>query len=334
VSALVVGDTTGGGLMGTDSPRSRQLRIAYFGLPVGALLLQADGHEITLAVLSPVAQPGERRLTRLIGADRVLAAARLGTRLDEEVDHALAERPADLLVSWFWTRRLPERWLRRHPRGAIGAHPSLLPRHRGRDPFFWTIDSDDTLAGVTIHELECEYDTGAVLAQQSLPVGGRNAWELARALDRVSLPLLRRVVDKYSRHEELVPTPQDERLATLAPAPSGALLRVDWAWPTARVLRRVRALAPVPGLAIDVLGLHLAITAASAAERPVQGLRPGEAATTPGAVPSLCIATGDGAIAVDGAVACEAAPFGTPEGHQIDPAALARWVEQHTRCAK
>src|SRR6187551_1274266 len=40
----------------------RTLKIAYFGLPLGALLLTSDGHRLALTVLSPVEAPGRRRL--------------------------------------------------------------------------------------------------------------------------------------------------------------------------------------------------------------------------------------------------------------------------------
>ena len=63
------------------------------------------------------------------------------------------------------------------PLGAIGVHPSLLPRHRGPDPYFWAIESGDLETGVTAHRLEEEYDTGAILAQRRLAIDASwNSW--------------------------------------------------------------------------------------------------------------------------------------------------------------
>lgn len=166
------------------------------------------------------------------------------------VEALFDEHGPDLVVSWFWTRKLPIEWLARAP--AIGVHPSLLPRHRGPNPFFWAIDAGDPLTGVSVHRLESEYDAGEVLEQRTLPVAEMDSWQLARALDRPSLAALRDVVTRISKGEVLRGRAQDPAQVSWAPEPDGPLLRVDWAWPTDRVLRRIRALSPDPGLAVEV----------------------------------------------------------------------------------
>src|SRR5271168_4737891 len=101
------------------------MRIAFFGLPLGALLLARDGHEIVYAAACRRA-PGLRRLAARI------APGRTHVRPDVEsaVTRARVEAAApDLIVSWFWTTKLPAPILRLAP--AVGIHPSLLPRHRG-----------------------------------------------------------------------------------------------------------------------------------------------------------------------------------------------------------
>jgi methionyl-tRNA formyltransferase len=290
------------------------LRIAYFGLPLAACLLHADGHDVRLAVLPPAVGPGQRRLARLIGADRMLRATALGEALDAAIDSALIHEAPDLLVSWFWTRRIPARALERVPLGAIGAHPSLLPRHRGPDPYFWAIDSGDERTGVTVHRLTERYDDGPILDTSTLVVGGRDAWQLARALDRPSLALLRNAVREFSRGERPAGTAQDEALATAAPEPTGDELRVDFRWPSERALRRIRALAPVPGVALDIEGLDLVVTRARRTEDFPQALEPGEAAVV-GEPPTLVLRTGDGALAVErGVLELETTEIALSEG--------------------
>lgn len=270
------------------------MKIVFFGLPLGALLLLEDGHELLQAVLTPLPHPGRRRLARRLGADRIADAAELGDQLAARVDER-ALRDAELLVSWFWTRRLPQRWLTLPRLGAIGAHPSLLPRHRGPDPFFWAIDSGDPETGVSVHRLEPEYDTGPVIDQVRIPVGDSDAGQLARRLDRPSLELLRRTVARFERGP-IAELAQDEACASLAPEPSGELLEVDWSWATARVLRRIRALSPVPGLALDVVGVKLFVTRASATDAVPPALRPGEAIISDELV---AIRTGDAGIVIE-----------------------------------
>jgi len=277
------------------------LRIAYFGLPLAACLLHADGHDVRVAVLPPAYGPGRRRLAQSIGSERILRATVLGDALDRSVETAIAREAPDLLVSWFWTRRIPARVLERVPLGGIGAHPSLLPRHRGPDPYFWAIDAGDAITGVTIHRLTERYDDGAILDSSALSIGSMNAWQLARALDRPSLALLRKTVRAFSQGERPSGKPQDETLATAAPEPGDDDVRVDFGWPTERALRRIRALAPLPGLALDIEGLELVVTRARRADDFPLALEPGEAAVV-GDPAHVVLRTGDGAFAVERAV--------------------------------
>jgi len=305
------------------------VKIAFFGLPLAALLLHADGHAIELAVLSPIDAPGRRRLRRTLGDASVVDALAHQKRLDARVDNMLSARDFDVLVSWFWTRKLPLRWLQKGRHRPMGVHPSLLPRHRGPNPFFWAIDSGDERTGVSVHVLEAEYDTGDVLARRELTVGERNAWQLARALDRPSLSLLRDVVARLARGETLVAEPQDEAQASWAREPDAELLRVDFGWTTERVLRRVRALSPVPGLALELEGQSFFVTGAERATHYPTALAAGEAAAVGSARDELVIRTGDGAIRVKSAVA--GVSGGLPEGTSLPVSALAELVATRNR---
>jgi methionyl-tRNA formyltransferase len=279
------------------------VRLAFFGLPIAALALARDGHELGIAVLSPVEHPGRRRLGRLVPPDRLVDALSSPTGFERRVEDVLVASRPDLLVSWYWTRLLPSRWLGLPALGAIGVHPSLLPHLRGPNPFFWSIDSGDHWTGVTVHRLTAEYDRGDILLQQRLEVGSRDAWQLARALDRPSLSLLRLAVSRLARGDELPGLPQAEADATWAPEPSGDALRVDWNWSTERILRRIRALAPVPGLALEVAGLRFFITRAEPVPNVPLAMVPGEAALLGDPPAVLAVRTRDGAIGVHRAVA-------------------------------
>jgi methionyl-tRNA formyltransferase len=292
------------------------LKIAYFGLPLGALLLAQDGHELGPIVLSPVAAPGRRRL--LLKYPATLDALGGADDFEARVETALSESSCDLLLSWFWTRKLPARWLAQPRLGGLGVHPSLLPRYRGPNPYFWSIDGGDEVAGVTAHRLTEEYDNGRLLAARALPIAGRDAWQLARALDRPSLALLRETAERLARGEELVETVQDEKLATWAPEPLGDELRVDFGWTTERVLRRIRALSPTPGVALEVLGVPLFVTRAVAESHFVEALLPGEAHVSE----ALVLRTADGAVRVTRAFFPDAAGDGEDAASAADVVAL------------
>jgi methionyl-tRNA formyltransferase len=271
-----------------DSP----LRIAFFGLPLAALLLHRDGHEVVFAAISRADAVGLRRARRIFG-ERLLLRPDVRS---PELRARVASLAPDLLVSWFWTTRLPMSLVRTARLGGIGVHPSLLPRHRGPDPTYWAIASGDTESGVTAHRIEADYDTGEILDQERLRIDPAwNAWQLARALDRPSLRVLRRTVARVARGEELQGLPQDPALATQAPAPDDEVCAVRWSWPTERVLRHIRALAPAPGAWTEIDGTLVVILRAALAPVFPAALAPGEAIAQDGAA---IVRTGDGAVVV------------------------------------
>lgn len=271
------------------------LRIAFFGLPIAACLLHADGHVVEIAGISRADAPGRARLRRRLGDDRVLLRPDVNDpRLLERVR---AARP-DLLVSWFWTTRLPIELVRAARLGGIGVHPSILPRHRGPDPTYHAILAGDAASGVTVHRIEAEYDTGAILDQEVLSVDDRwNAYDLAKALDRPSLRLLRRVVARFAAGEVVPERAQDPALATDAPFPEEDEVWIRWDEPTDQVIRQVRALAPSPGAVTEIGGRVVTVLAATALERAPSVLEePGEAAWLRG---RAVVRTRDGAIAIE-----------------------------------
>lgn len=229
-----------------------------------------------LAALSRPGAVGTRRLSRRLGKERVLHKPDVTS---PDLRRRLEAAKVDLIVSWFWTTRLPRDLLALAPLGSVGVHPSLLPRHRGPDPYFWTLDCGDAVTGVTAHRLADEYDTGPVLAQSTLRVDPMwNAWTLARKLDRPSLVLLRHVVKRFADGAPPLEVPQDEALATRAPEPRDALLALSWDIPADAIVRRVRAASPWPGAFTSVGESVITVVRAASTDDFPRALVPGEAA--------------------------------------------------------
>src|SRR5258706_6778254 len=103
--------------------------------------------------------------------------------------------------------------------GAIGYHPSLLPRHRGRDAVVWTVKMGDPIAGGSIYWLDDGADTGPIAAQEHCFVlPGESAEDLwRRALGPLGLTLYDRVLGDLERGV-VVRDAQDERAATWEPS--------------------------------------------------------------------------------------------------------------------
>jgi methionyl-tRNA formyltransferase len=268
------------------------VKIAFFGLPLAALLLAGDGHEIAYAGIVPGV--GERRLRRLMAASRCGGCLRRMPDLSKKrVQRDLRAALPELVVSWFWVKRIPPEILGLAP--SVGVHPSLLPRHRGPDPYFWAIDAGDDVTGVTAHVLAPDYDTGAILGRRTLRIDSRyNAWKLAKALDRPSLALLRDVVRAYAEGRAPIAVPQDETAATTAPQPTDEDLAIRWSWPAGRIERRVRAAAPRPGAWTEIGETVVVLERVRVTDDFPRVLVPGEAAIRRDGTAVVC--AGDGAL--------------------------------------
>lgn len=183
----------------------------YFGATVLNQLLE-DGHE----VVRVVANAPDDRLA--------LAAAQLGLPLSilespRRVPGSALKEDCDLIVAAHTHAFVMPEALARARIGAIGYHPSLLPRHRGIAAVEWTVLAGDPIAGGSIYHLDAGWDDGAIAAQDWCFVlkgeSARELWE--RELSNMGLRLIRQVVRHAAEHGALPAKTQDPRFATRAP---------------------------------------------------------------------------------------------------------------------
>lgn len=181
--------------------------------------------------------------------------------------------------------------------GAYVFHDSLLPSYRGFAPTVWALVNGERETGVTLLTMAPEYDRGLVVGQARLEIGDDDS--IADLLPRVTSAYL----DLLDRHlpallEGSPPmSAQDEARASYTVKLTPLDMRIDWSWPTARILNLIRALTrPYPGATTTMSGQILRVWSARplGASKYVGG-RPGRVVEVrPGA--GSVVLTGDGAI--------------------------------------
>lgn len=76
-------------------------------------------------------------------------------------------------------------------KGVIGAHPTLLPRGRGRAAIPWTIIKGLNKTGVTFFKMDEGVDTGNILGQKEIPVlKNETATTLYKKVNRAHIDLI------------------------------------------------------------------------------------------------------------------------------------------------
>ena len=95
----------------------------------------------------------------------------------------------DIIISCGFRYLVPANIRRIPPRGCVNIHSSYLPYNRGANPNVWSI-VENTPAGVSIHFMEDDIDTGPIIARQRIEVSfGNNAKELYKKLEDAQVEL-------------------------------------------------------------------------------------------------------------------------------------------------
>lgn len=109
--------------------------------------------------------------------------------------------------------------------GGVGYHPSLLPRHRGRDAVRWAVHMGDPVAGGSVYWLTDAVDGGPIAAQDwcFIPRLGAGveeeiaSWLWRERLFPMGVELLRETLRDLN-HGIIIEREQDEAYATWEPS--------------------------------------------------------------------------------------------------------------------
>ncbi len=226
------------------------------------------GHELAGLVTHPSARPPIVSMRRALCDGSSALAARRSTRsfdinktiqkmtagpgipciqgsdLDApEMIEGLRNLMPDCVLVMGWPRILGGSVLEGLGPRPINAHPSLLPGHRGPNPFSSTIRSGERRTGWTFHFMTEAPDAGEILLQRSIPIRpGDDGLTLQIRLCRLACEMVPELLDGLERGV-LEPRAQGER-ASWFPALSGKDRLVDWKRPASSICDQVRSLFP------------------------------------------------------------------------------------------
>lgn len=178
----------------------------------------------------------------------------------------------DLLFLVGWRYLISRRAFERPHRGAFVFHDSLLPRYRGFSPTVWAVRNGETQTGVTLFAIADDVDSGAIVGQETAPIGPED--DIATVAERVTqayLTLLERnLFDLLTGAARR--TPQDHSLATRAPRRTRDDDRILWDEPARRIYNLIRAVThPYRGAYCQWRGRPLIVWSAAPLDGPFDG---------------------------------------------------------------
>jgi phosphoribosylglycinamide formyltransferase-1 len=114
-----------------------------------------------------------------------IAPGKFRTKLDEAAEAAfvaaLRKAEVDLVVLAGFMRILKGEFLRAFANKVVNIHPALLPAFPGLEAWKQALDYGVKVTGVTVHFVDQGIDTGAIIAQETVPVLPADTVESLRA---------------------------------------------------------------------------------------------------------------------------------------------------------
>jgi len=165
---------------------------------------------------------------------------------DAKVQQALQALQADVMIVAAYGLIIPKTILNTLRFGGINVHASLLPRWRGAAPVQRALLAGDMQTGITIMQMEASLDTGAILAQMSMPILPQDtSGTLQTRLEQVGAALLLETLHDLP-HKQNQAEPQTSSQACYAAKITKEEAAIDWCDSAAVIERKIRAFDPYP----------------------------------------------------------------------------------------
>jgi methionyl-tRNA formyltransferase len=242
------------------------MKIVFMGTPEAAVptleRLRPDGHEVVAVYTQPDRPAGRGNRVysppvKKAAMERDLPVLQPLKLRTEEAIEQFCSHGADIAVVVAYGRILPATYLNAFPYGAVNVHFSLLPKYRGAAPVNWAIVNGETETGVTTMKMDEGLDTGDILMQSSTAIRpDETAVELTQRLSVMGAELLSETLAKIT---DLIPAPQDNGNASLAPILQKADGFIDWHLTAAEITNRVRGFQPYPTAFTSMAGSRLTL---------------------------------------------------------------------------
>ena len=295
----------------TDSSIFRCIIIGETSLSTRcAQVVRSAGHELA-GIISPNSEVREWAKKNAIVA---CESAKFG-------DESLCSKPFDYLFSIVNNLVLSPALLALPRRGAINFHDGPLPRYAGIHSTSWALMHQERQHGVSWHAMVDQVDAGPIYEQERVEVSEQDtAFSLNIKCYEAGVRAFSRLVTRLGEGSAN-PTDQDLSRRTyfgLHQRPESAAV-LDWQRPTAELHALIRALEFGP--TANPLGRAKVALGDTFVLCPEATRSQTETAAPPGTVTALdasqlCVATGDGAVAISRLLTLAGSPLAIDEAKQ------------------
>lgn len=150
----------------------------------------------------------------------------------------------DVIIVGSWGEIIKEEIIKLPRVAFINCHPSLLPKHRGSNPYASVIKHGETETGVTYHLMRKDIDAGEILLQEKVNIdNNETASSLRRKCALEARDMVRKLLDGLEKGE-IIPKKQNPEEASYYPQLNDDDVKIDWHKPAYLIERQLRAIFP------------------------------------------------------------------------------------------
>lgn len=177
----------------------------------------------------------------------------------KEFKKALLKLEPDIVLVGSWGEKFTKEIYSIPKIATINAHPSLLPKYRGPNPYYWVLKNQEAESGITFHLMDEKFDNGAILSQETVKIYPSDT---GKTLKERTVLTARGVVCELLNvlsEDIIIPLQQDENKATYFSYPEEfelnfkkdaeeiyANIRAHYPWNKTYFYHKITALTPNP----------------------------------------------------------------------------------------
>lgn len=151
---------------------------------------------------------------------------------------------ADIILVGSWGEKLKKNIINLPKIATINAHPALLPKYRGPNPYLQAIKNLEEKSGITFHLMDENFDTGPILLQKSVEIEPTDTGEeLRNKIAKCSQQAVIELINQLGE-EIIIPVNQDEKKASYYPQISEDDIMLDFSKSAVEVHAHIRAFHP------------------------------------------------------------------------------------------
>lgn len=123
----------------------------------------------------------------------------------------LRQYDPDLLLSVAGNEIFRKDLINLAPKGCINLHTAMLPKYRGLMPSFWVLKNSEQMTGVSVFFVDEGVDSGPIISQRAVEIGGRTQEQLIRDTKKIGMDLIVDAINKIESGEyTLIPNDRSQ----------------------------------------------------------------------------------------------------------------------------